>query len=134
MTVVGPITEFNKRVIPNDGRNDTLNPFSRIGFVTSRRWLSGLAMSADRCARLPSPQRLQCNRYEFSQAGITKGDYIQFYTNGNSKPYDLASSDRSPRQGGGLGVGPICKRGFAASITTDNDENPFANSIRCKYI
>ncbi len=40
----------------------------------------------------------------------------------------------APALAGGVGVSPICKRGFAASITTDNDENPFANSIRCKVI
>ncbi len=62
------------------------------------------------------------------------GDYIQIYTDGNPKPYNLADSDRSPRQGGGLGVGPICKRGFAARIPTDRDATPLANLIRCKMI
>ncbi len=61
-----------------------------------------------------------------------KGDYIQIYTNGKPKLYNLVSPDRSPRQGGGLGVGPICKRGFAARIPTDGDVNPLANLIRCK--
>ncbi len=62
------------------------------------------------------------------------GDYIQIYTNGKPKLYNLVRSDRSPRQGGGLGVGPICKRGFAARIPTDRDATPLANLIRCKMI
>ncbi len=54
--------------------------------------------------------------------------------NGISKPYNVTGSDRSPRLGGGFGVGPICKRGFAASPTTDGDVNPFANLIRYKVV
>ncbi len=62
------------------------------------------------------------------------GDYIQIYTDGKPKPYYLESSDRSPRQGGGLGVGPICKRGSAARTTTDRDATPLANLIRGKKV
>ncbi len=49
------------------------------------------------------------------------GDLIQIYTDVKPKPYHLAGSGLSPRQGGGLGVGQNCKRGFAASITTGGD-------------
>ncbi len=62
------------------------------------------------------------------------GDYIQIYTNGNPMPFDLAGSDGSPRHGGGLGVGQICKRGFAANTATDGNVNTFANSIWCKMV
>ncbi len=31
-------------------------------------------------------------------------------------------------------MGQICKRGFAASITTGGDVNPFANLVRCKGV
>jgi len=38
----------------------------------------------------------------------------------------------APAKAGGMGVGQIYKRGFAASDTTDVNVNTFANSIRCK--
>jgi len=82
--------------------------------------------------------------------------YIQIYTDGVPKPYDLAGSNRSPRQGrfaehvplllwrlgnpskldcarlrSQLGmVGQNYKRGFAASGRTYGNVNPFANWAR----
>ena len=48
------------------------------------------------------------------------------------KRITLQVPTKTPAKGGGLWVGETCKRGFAASDTTDGNVNTIANSIRCK--
>ena len=79
-------------------------------------------------ALIQSRKTLRGPTEAFAKAGVAEQVPRLLWRLGN--PSELDCAHLRPQ----LGVGQACKRGEAASTTTDGDVKTFANPIRCKVI